>query len=155
MKINKLFLSIIFLLVLEPVSATSVYRWVDEDGHVHFSSRPADNNAEEIVIKNRNSNSVDSDRDSESDEERAEKQKRFLNALDEENKSLKEQKQKKQQQAEQDERRCYAARDQLKRAENAGALYDLDEKGDRVLLNKEQYEQAIAQARARVDKWCN
>ena len=51
--------------------------------------------------------------------------------------------------------RCNASRDQLKRAESASALYDLDEKGNRVLLNKKQYEIAMKQARARVDKWCN
>jgi len=51
--------------------------------------------------------------------------------------------------------RCNAARYQLLRHESASALYDLDKKGNRILLDKKQYDIAMAQARARVEKWCN
>lgn len=154
MKRNTLLLSLIFILVIPAASATSVYRWVDEDGHVHFSSRPKNNNAKKITIKDRYIDSGAST-PSLSTEERVEKQKRFLNALDEENNSLHREKLKKQQEEEMAQRRCNAARDQLKRAESASALYDLDEKGNRVILNNKQYELAMRQARARVEKWCN
>ena len=154
MKWNQLWFSIFILLVTQAVYATSVYRWVDEDGHVHFSGRPTNKNAEEITIKDHTSEPGENSSEM-STEERVENQKRFLNALDEENRSIKEEKIKKQEKEERDIRRCNAARDQLKRAEGASALYDLDEKGNRVLLNKEQYEQAMVQARARVEKWCN
>lgn len=138
--------------------AEKVYKWVDEDGHVHYGSRPATKNAKEIKIKNRY---IDSGKVSENNsaplsaEERANEQQRFINALEAEEKSIKNEKRKKR---EKEERRlisCNAARDQLKRAEASGSLYDLDEKGDRILLNKKQYEQAMKQARGRVEKWCN
>lgn len=154
MKRSQLFFSLVFIMVIPAVSATSIYRWVDEDGQVHFSSKPKSNNAKQITVKDRYIDSGNS-APALSTEERVEKQKRFLNALDEENKSLKNEKLKKQQQEEMALRRCNAARDQLKRAENASALYDLDEKGNRVILNNKQYELAMRQARARVEKWCN
>lgn len=149
-----LFLSFIFMQILNTATAAPVYKWIDEDGQVHYGSRAEHKNAKEIEIKNRYIDSGNSSAPL-SAQERADKQKRFLNALDAENKSIADEKRKKKEQAELKITRCNASRDQLRRYENSGALYDLDEKGNRILLNKKQYEQAMGQARARVEKWCN
>lgn len=77
-----------------------------------------------------------------------------MNSVDAENKLKAEEKRKKEEYEEKKLIRCNASRDQFKRAEKAGALYDLDEKGNQVFLNKKQYEQAMEIARARVEKWC-
>jgi len=152
---NKAFLYIIIsTFIFSTVNAATVYKWVDEDGQVHYGSRAEHKNAKEIEIKNRYIDSGNSSAPL-SAQERVDKQKRFLNALDAENKSISDEKRKKKEQAELKITRCNASRDQLRRYENSGALYDLDEKGNRILLNKKQYEQAMKQARARVEKWCN
>ena len=152
---NKVFLYIIIsTFIFSTVNAETVYKWVDEDGQVHYGSRAEHKNAKEVEIKNRYIDSGNSSAPL-SAQERADKQKRFLNALDAENKSISDEKRKKKEQAELKITRCNASRDQLRRYENSGALYDLDEKGNRILLNKKQYEQAMKQARARVEKWCN
>ncbi len=140
--------------LLSNVNAATVYKWIDEDGQVHYGHKSENKNAKEIEIKNRYIDSGNSTAPL-SAEERVNKQKRFLNALEADNKSLAEEKRKKEEQAELKMSRCNASRDQLRRAENSSALYDLDEKGNRILLNKKQYEQAMSQARARVQKWCN
>ena len=140
--------------LLSNVNAATVYKWIDEDGQVHYGHKSENKNAKEIEIKNRYIDSGNSTAPL-SAEERVNKQKRFLNALEADNKSLAEEKRKKEEQAELKMSRCNASRDQLKRREAASALYDLDEKGNRILLNKKQYEQAMSQARARVQKWCN
>ena len=151
---NKTFIFIIVILFSQLVCAETVYKWVDEDGQVHFGGKAGNKNAKEIKIKNRY---IDSGKSTAplSAQERANKTKRFLNALDAENKSIADAKAKKREQDERKVTRCNASRDQLRRYENSGALYDLDEKGNRILLNKKQYEQAMTQARARVQKWCN
>lgn len=161
MNLNKTFFYFFFVLILVPMinytntaSAAAVYKWIDEDGQVNYGRRTDNEEAKEIEIKNRYIDSGNSSAPL-SAQERANNQKRFLNALDAENKSISEEKRKKKEQEELRLTRCHASRDQLKRAEGAGALYDLDEKGNRILLNKKQYEQAISQARARVEKWCN
>ena len=148
------FFILVMALMLNTVDAAPVYKWVDEDGQVHYGSRPKHEDAKEIEIKNRY---IDSGNVSPpaSARERADNQKRFINAMDAENKSISDDKRKKKEQEEQNIVRCNASRDQLKRAEAASALYDLDEKGNRILLNKKQYELAMQQARARVEKWCN
>ncbi len=152
---NKAFLYIIIsTFIFSAVNAETVYKWVDEDGQVHYGSRPDNKDAKKIEIKNRYIDSGNSSAPL-SAQERVDKQKRFLNALDAENKSISDEKRKKKEQAELKITRCNASRDQLRRYENSGALYDLDEKGNRILLNKKQYEQAMKQAQARVEKWCN
>ncbi len=155
MNLNKLVFYFFFILatILTPVYAETVYKWIDEDGQVNYGSRSDKENAKKIEIKNRY---IDSGNSSPalSTEERLDKQKRFLNALDAEKKSISDEKSKKKEQKKLKEIRCHASREQLKRAENSGALYDLDEKGNRILLNKKQYEQAMKQAKARVQKWC-
>jgi len=156
MNINKfLFLSFILMQILNTATAAPVYKWIDEDGQVHYGSRPDNKNAKEIEIKNSFIDSGSSTATPLSAEERANKLKRFVNSLDAENKSIADEKRKKKEKEELKLQRCHASRDQLKRYENSGALYDLDEKGNRILLNKKQYEQAMGQARARVEKWCN
>jgi len=155
MKLNKVFLFIFVLVQMAtPVFAATVYKWIDEDGHVHYESKAQHKNAKEIIIKDRY---IDSGNATvpESAQDRVNKQKKFLNAVDEENKSVADMKRKKREKEELKITRCNASRDQLKRYESSGALYDLDEKGNRILLNKKQYEQAMAQAKARVEKWCN
>ena len=158
MTLSKMFISIFFLsvftLLLNMAQAATVYKWVDEDGQVHYGSKPKQKNAEKVKIKNRY---IDSETATPalSAEERAAKQKKFIDALDAENKSISEAKRQKQKQEELRNSRCNAARDQLRRQESASALYDLDEKGNRVLLDKKQYEKAMAQAQERVKKWCN
>lgn len=142
------------LIVVSSSNAATVYKWVDEDGQVHYGSKPESKSAKEVKIKNRYIDSGTSTPPL-SAQERVDKQKKFINALDAENKSISDAKRKKKEQEERKISRCNAARDQLKRREAASALYDLDEKGNRVLLNKKQYEIAMAQARARVEKWCN
>lgn len=144
-----------FTLQLSPVvTAAPIYKWVDEDGQVHYGSKPQDESAKEIKIKNK---LIDSGSSSGSlnAEQRADKLKRFVDSIDKENQSKADEKRKKQEKRELKVTRCNASRDQLRRYENSGALYDLDEKGNRILLNKKQYEQAMRQARARVQKWCN
>ena len=150
------FLFFIFLIIqtLQAANAAPVYKWTDEDGQVHYGSKPKDKSAKEIKIKNEYIDSGSSTKSLSADE-RADKLKRFVNSIDAENKSKGEEKREKKEQEEKNIARCNASRDQLRRYENSGALYDLDEKGNRILLNKTQYEQAMQQARARVQKWCN
>jgi len=159
MKINKILFLLLFLIqIINVAHADTVYKWVDEDGQVHYGSRTDHKNAKEVKIKSRYIDSGKSTSDKQIPQsaiDRAQKQKRFTEALEIERKDIQNEKNKKREQKERKIRNCNASRDQLKRYENSGALYDLDEKGDRILLHKKQYELAMSQARSRVQKWCN
>ena len=135
-------------------SATEVYKWVDKYGQVHFGSKPKSEDAKKIKIKDRYIDSGSST-PPQTAQERADQQQKFVDALTAEEDALKADKDKKEQQDEMVFKRCVAAKDQLKRMQEASGLYDLDEKGNRVVLNKKQYEQAMQLALDRVTKWCN
>ena len=141
--------------ILNTAMAASIYKWIDEDGQVHYESKAKNKNAKEMKIKDVYIDTGSSSTKALSAEERANKLKRFVNSIEAENKSKAEEKRQKREREEKRVVRCNASRDQLKRAESASALYDLDEKGNRILLNKKQYQQAMQQARARVQKWCH
>ena len=154
MLLNKIFIFIIVLLFSQLANAETIYKWVDEDGQAHFGSKAGSKDAQEVKIKNRY---IDSGKSTPplSAQERVDKTKKFINALDAENKSIADAKAKKKEQEELKISRCDASRNQLRRYEGSRALYNLDNKGKRVYLNKKQYEQAISQARVKVQKWCN
>ena len=83
MILNKFLLFFILMLLVAPrINAATVYKWIDEDGQVHYGSKSDNKNAKEIKIKNKY---IDSGNASVplSAEERVEKQKKFLNAYDE------------------------------------------------------------------------
>ena len=149
-----LFFIFLFVQTINIAMAAPVYKWIDEDGQVHYGNKADNKNAKEVEIKERYIDSG-SPKKSLNAEERANNLKRFVNSIDAENKSKAEELKKKKEEEEKKLIRCNASRDQLRRYESSGALYDLDEKGNRILLNKKQYEQAMVQARARVQKWCN
>jgi len=153
MKVNNFLLfSFVLLQITIPVNAATVYKWIDSDGQIHYESKPQHKNAKEIKLKDRYINSENAPASESKDESGAEQKK---DTADLKNKSIEEVKKIKREQAELKITRCTAAKAQLQRAINSKALYDLDEKGNRILLNKKQYEQARELARARVEKWCN
>ncbi len=124
------------LLFFSALEAATIYKWVDKDGHVHYGSRAQSKAAKKLIIKKHkvdiDANDTPVDKDEKSISEKEKEEQRELKII-----------------------RCNAAKDQLKRYENSGALYDLNEKGNRILLHKKQYEQAMTQAKSRVKKWCN
>ncbi len=148
----KQLLLLLLYVTLLPLQAATVYKWVDDDGQVHYSNKPAHRNAEEIRVRDVYIDSGTSKPD-EATRQRIQKQKRFVEAMEAEQKVLSNERQQKKD--EQDKRflRCEAARSQLKRMQQASRLFQRDQQGKRVLLTDEQYNKAMQQARIRVMRW--
>ena len=70
----------ITLVVNFSVHAEAVYKWIDEDGQIHYSSKPNSKHAKEVKMKKRSTNTNKSSEMT--TEERVNQQNRFLNALD-------------------------------------------------------------------------
>ena len=135
------------------VTAAPIYKWVDEDGQVHYGSKPLSDDAREVKIRDRYIDSG-TEKPSAATQERVERQKRFVDALQAEEKSIRDEKAKQEEEENQRFLRCVAARNQLKRAEQSAALYNKDKQGNRVILTDAQHKKYMQQARARVAKWC-
>jgi len=138
----------ILLLVLAfPVQA-EVYKWVDEKGNIHYGDKPVGNSEQIIVPEQTNvQNRL-------SKEEREEKRKRLLETFAEDRADKKEQQAKQKKQKKKLNRQCVMARDRLKTYSNSRRLYDLDNKGERVILSEKARKQVVDQLAADIKKHC-
>lgn len=126
-----------------------VYKWTDAEGRVHFGDRPPQGGAETVPMPEKMGDDPVA-----TPEERLEKQRRLLNAFEEERRQKRDaQAQARQEKAER-QRNCAEARDNLLSQETASAVYRLGPDGQRVYLDEGEREQALARARAAVEQWC-
>ncbi|TDX96882.1 DUF4124 domain-containing protein [Thiohalophilus thiocyanatoxydans] len=138
------------LMLLAPAGA-EIFKWTDDQGRVHYGDRPPDEDARSVDVDPGTSTGSPAP----SDAERREKTRRLLRAYDEERRIKQQQVQQHQAREAERKQRCVRARDRLKQYRHAGALYDLDEQGNRQFLEHDQRRQAEARAAQDVDKWCN
>ncbi|MFW2372964.1 MAG: DUF4124 domain-containing protein [Gammaproteobacteria bacterium] len=125
-----------------------IYKWVDEKGNVHFGDKPVAN-SEEIVIPEQTNV-----QNRPSKEERGDRRKRLLDSFAEDRADRKELQAKQKKQKKKLDRQCAIARDKMKIYNRSRRLYDLDEKGERVILSDKARQQAVEQLAADINKHC-
>ncbi|MDH5191875.1 MAG: DUF4124 domain-containing protein [Gammaproteobacteria bacterium] len=147
----KILLFSICLLLPCLLSAGEIYKWVDENGRVHFSDKPVNDTAQEIEIKEE-----DNQRNTlTTDEQRKQKRDKLLKAYEEERRIKKEKEVREKQQKEKLKYRCARERDSLKRMKRGGSFYDMDKDGNRVFLDETEIKKRITEMESNVDKYCN
>lgn len=152
MQFRLLLLLVLMPCALSPALAAGVYKWVDEQGQVHFGERPpAKGRAQELQLKVQPAAPAAVPNEA----ERRDSEQRLLRAFEEEREQKKAQEQKSREDQAQRERNCALARDRLRRYRSAGSLYNLDQQGNRVTLA--EGERAAAEQRAEQDvaRWCD
>jgi hypothetical protein len=132
------------------VMAADVYKWVDEDGTVHFGDRPSATNDSERMEVHAPGPAEDPDAAS-----RAAQRDKMLKVWQEERSERKEQAAQALAEKKERERRCAEAKKRLFEYEHASYLYDLDEQGNRQVLSDEDHKQALQEARDLVAEWCS
>jgi hypothetical protein len=137
-------------LLLPPAVPAEVYKWVDEEGRIHYGdARPRDGEAEvvptpppppdeEVLRANRR---LDAFQETErtGDKSRAQEAKEAARAEREERNR---------------EARCRAARQHLHVLGLERPLYHLDEQGNRAYLEDDQRAAEVAEVRKRVKEYC-
>ncbi|MDH3451147.1 MAG: DUF4124 domain-containing protein [Gammaproteobacteria bacterium] len=141
---------LLLLTIAGSVSAAKVYKWVDEDGNVHFGDRPANDDAQELEIRNREpaapaaqplpGNPVRTS---------------ISEVMEEERLRRKETREQEKQARQSRQRNCVLARDKLRSFEESDYLYDIDSNGDRHVLSDAQREAAEQAARDDVTRFCS
>lgn len=124
--INRLLLILFGLVLGLGVAQAAVYRWVDEQGQVHYSDKPRGQNASRHNFAP-GSVGATADRRRAAEAEAAE-----VAAAE----------------------RCQSARDQLQQFESAASLVERSATGEERELTPEEREQHISRARARVADAC-
>lgn len=144
-------LSCALLLTVKTADA-QLYKWVDEQGKVHYSDQPADAKTKSestLNIPNQPGTPSGADGGKSWQDKEQEFQKRKTSAAEAEAK-----KQKAEQEAKTQRENCEKAKQNLSQLESAVPVYTFNEKTGRTLLNQEQRTQEIAKARKSVAEWC-
>jgi hypothetical protein len=144
-------LTTLFLLTLSPLHA-ELYKWVDEQGKVHYSDQPAGEKTKsesKLNIPNEPAATAGGDSNKTWQEKDLEFQKRRTGAAEAEAK-----KQKEAEEAKTKRENCEKAKLNLSLLESTTPVYTYDEKTGRRYLNETQRTEAIAKARKAVGDWC-
>lgn len=148
----------IFILTLSGLLTVSgiqaeVYRWVDEQGKVHFSDRPHRGGAQKLEIEEQKRSSVGKDQ-GELDAERKIQQERLLDAYREERESRQQERRKAEAAERQRSTNCAYARNRLQRYGNS-RLYQPLEDGGRRYLDNDERQREMDRVKASVQRWCD
>lgn len=148
---NRIALLIMALIFVTGVSA-AVFRWVDENGEVHYSDVPENDDAVMVLIT---SNPTDPDAIA------AQRENAVAVEIEREKRAQQEQTAKAEQKQEQKQdndvraQNCQKAKDIYDSYYNAPRLYKPTEDGGREYLSGPEMDQLRAKANADVEKWCN
>ena len=145
--ISSIITASLFLFVLSPLHA-SVYKWVDENGQVHYGEQPGNTGAEEVNIrqnettKPRPINKAEEDA-AESGKKNTDKQAETPGELVEIPPSKKEKR-----------KLCNEAKSDLAAISSRGRMREINEKGEYVFLTEQQRQQRISAAKKKQREFC-
>ena len=138
----------LFCLFIQPPLNAGVYKWVDENGQVHYGEQPGNNGAEKITIrqnettKPRPINKAEEDT-TESDKKNTDKQAETPGELVEIPPSKKEKR-----------KLCNEAKSDLAAISSRGRMREINEKGEYVYLTEQQRQQRVSAARKKQQEFC-
>lgn len=129
-------------------SSAGVYRWVDDQGKVHYGDRPpSKDKATPIELESAPAPAPD-------DHERKAKTQRLLDAMESERNREKEQAAQARAVKARRERNCEVARRHVTLYQRANKISRVGADGERTYLSDEERDQALTHARSLVDRWC-
>ena len=138
-----------FLVALPSSLSAEIYRWVDENGQVHFEDRSKDQSDSGVRRYTTPSSASDTPA------QRMEKTRKLLNAYEAERQQAREQQEKQNELAEKRKRSCITARDNLRQYQSYGGIYRLDKEGNRVYISDRERITLLEQSREKVAEYCD
>ncbi len=139
----------VFPLIFAPIIAVAeIYKWVDEDGRVHYGEKPPVEDASKIEIK-------ESPKVDDSFQQQSIDQQKLLQIYEEERNLKKEEKLKAEKEKAELKQQCQSLANNLNDLKQGGlSFYDLDEKGERKYLSAEELAAHIKKLQDDYDKYC-
>lgn len=136
------------LLCCVPLAQGEVYRWVDEQGQVHYGDVPQDSQAYQL-------RTLPQTQAPPTETQRMEKTRRLLRAYEAERQQQREAQRKQQEQQAKRKRDCIRARDGLRAYKESGNIYRLDEAGQRVYFSEPERQALLQRYRKAVSDHCD
>ena len=132
--------------------ASDIYKWVDEDGNMHYGDKPVSNESERVAIESR-----PTDRARVQSQYQAAAQARAENRdaraqADEESREAEEDLRA---QAEERRQKCEASRATMQRFVTSRRIYTQDESGERVYMDDAQMQAARERVENDINEYCN
>lgn len=145
----------LMILIALPVSA-EIFKWTDEYGRVHYGDKPPTETAPEIKLKSQPgaSDSATVPRVVNEDERR-EKQRKLIESFDADRRAKEQADAKRKEQQSVRQRNCNYARSELRTAQNSNLLYEYDQQGNKVYLNKHARNRYVNKWQTEVERWCD
>ncbi len=135
-------------------SQGEIYKWVDENGKVHYSQTPPDKSAEKMDIEHDAESSTESHQNNQAPSS-IENQRRYSDYLEQERLERKEQREQKKKEKEEARTKCNNVRAQLSDMEQGGILYyELDKDGERKFVDEERVEARKSKLRNYLNRNC-
>lgn len=139
------------LLMTSNLAIAGVYKWIDENGRVHYGERPASSTAQEISIpqsSTRNNSGAEVN-------DRIKDMQDWNDARQLEREKKRQEEQKRLEEKKKTDKKCAELRIELRDMEVGGvSWYDLDDKGDRRYLNDKEVAMRIAGLRKTISEHC-
>jgi len=142
---------LIALLLFATTSLAQVYKWVDEDGQIHFSQFPP-NEAEQTEQVDIN---VGTSASTEEAKKRLQEQRERLLKDSIERGLSEEERMRAMADAEDQQKRCEQAREQLTTLQTGGRVFTSNEAGERNYLDEKKRQDMIKKTQARIKEVCN
>ena len=139
----------IFLVMMSLSVQAEVYKWVDEQGRVHYGDKPTSENANEVKIKS----APTSGQAGQSGKRKA-LQERFLRAREDERKEKQKARAEQKQKRAEAKRNCEQAKKDYDKYRYASGLYHKGEDGEREYLSFKQRAEYEKSLLAKIKKWC-
>lgn len=135
------------LLVVAGSAHGEIYKWVDEHGRVQYGDKP---------VKSAQTLSIDESPavSSISKQQRIEKRNKLLQGFAEDRKEKNKKLAKTKKKQRMIKQRCLWARDRLKQYQRASSLYNLDAKGNRIVLSDKQRAATTKKLKASIRRYC-
>jgi hypothetical protein len=144
---------VLLFIMLAPLSLyAGVYKWVDDNGKVHYGDQPQSSQPSiEMNIDVTSPAPVGSGEDQLT---REEKRERLLQSMEEDRLEKHEQREKQKALRAQNRQKCNRYRDRMRHYQRANALYRLDKDGKRVYVSDSDRAKSTKKLQAQIDRYC-
>lgn len=162
MKILLSLISLCLLLMAPALPAAKIYKWVDEQGNVHYGERPPVKNAEEMHIRKAPAappaaapGAANPAGEEAAATDPGSKRDKLLEGFAEERANKKKAEEQAAKEKELRDKNCAQARNNLASQQLGGRRFIMTESGEQKFLSDEESAQRLQQAQQDVAEWCN
>ena len=138
---------LMMIMVLAPAANAEVFKWIDEQGRVHYGDKQK-SNSETLELDTSKKGHINTGAS------REEKRKNLLDAMQEDKEREQKEQKKSREKKKKQQRGCVLAKHRLAQFERASYLYGLDKDGNKVIASNKVRSKETSQLRNKIRKNC-